>query len=435
PATSSTPAATSRARVVSISAVVVISNQPVRQHPSVRRRIILLASVGLFLSGYNNFIIGLALLQVKPVFHLSASASGGVAAATLAGMLVGSLCLGRLADNIGRRPALLIDLALVAVFAIVSAVVSSGLELTGARLLLGLGIGAGYPIGSSFVADVSPDRSRGRLMTLAFSGWGLGAFGASLVGWLIIRDVAGSSGWRWMLASGAVPAVAAFGLVALAGLPESPRWKASQLLAKLPVSALASPSYRRSTLAALLPWFLMDISVYGIGLYTPTLLTSLGFHHPVQVALGTLVLSVFTLAGFCGAAAMIDRLGRRPLQMVGFLGMAAALALLAVAGAHPGTLSLLGLFAVFQFASNAGPNTTTWIVPAELFPTRLRATGQGAAVAFSRVGAVLGVLLLPDLVSWIGLAATLSLVAATSVAGAIATSVLLPETARCPLSD
>ena len=400
-----------------------------------RRRIILLASFGLFLSGYNNFIIGLALVQVKPQFHLSASASGRVAAATLAGMLVGSLSLGRLADKIGRRPALLIDLALVGVFAFVSAVVSSGLELSGARFMLGLGIGAGYPIGSSFVADVSPDRSRGGLMTLAFSGWGLGAFGASLVGWLVIRDVAGSSGWRWMLASGAVPAVAAFGLVVLVGLPESPRWTASKSLARLPVSALGSPSYRRSTLAALLPWFLMDISVYGIGLYTPTLLTSLGFHHRAEVALGTLVLSVFTLAGFCGAGAMIDRFGRRPLQTVGFLGMAAALVLLAVAGAHPGTLSLLGLFALFQFAANAGPNTTTWIVSAELFPTRLRATGQGAAVAFSRLGAVLGVLFLPALVGWIGLAATLSLVAATSVGGALATTVLLPETARSALAD
>lgn len=402
---------------------------------SIRRRIILLASVGLFLSGYNNFIIGLALIQVKSVFHLSAAASGRVAASTLAGMLVGSLSLGRLADKIGRRPALLIDLALVAVSAVLSALVVSGLQLTVARFLLGLGIGAGYPIGSSFVADVSPDRSRGRLMTLAFSGWGVGAFGAALVGWLVIRDVAGTSGWRWMLVSGAVPAIGAFVLIALIALPESPRWRTAQGLAKLPFSSLSSSPYRRSTLAALVPWFLMDISVYGIGLFTPTLLVSLGFRHHAQVALGTLVLSLFTLAGFCGAAALIDRVGRRPLQIFGFLGMGAALVVLAVVGAHPATLVLLGLFAAFQFASNAGPNTTTWIVPAELFPTRLRATGQGAATAFSRLGAVLGVLLLPELVTWIGLAATLVVVAGTSVAGAVATTLLLPETARRPLED
>lgn len=342
---------------------------------STRRRIILLASVGLFLSGYNNFIIGLALIQLKAVFHLSGAASGRVAAATLAGMLVGSLSLGRLADRIGRRPALLIDLALVAVFAVVSAVVVSGFQLTLARFLLGVGIGAGYPIGSSFVADVSPDRSRGRLMTLAFSGWGVGAVTAALVGWLIIRDVAGSSGWRWMLASGAVPAIAAFALIALTSLPESPRWKTAQSLVKMPFSSLGVSPYRHLTLAALVPWFLMDISVYGIGLFTPTLLVSLGFRHQAQVALGKLVLSLFTLAGFGGAAVMIDSLGRRPLQIGGFVGMGAALVVLAVAGAHPATLVLIGLFAAFQFASNAGPNTTTWIVPAELFPTPGRIAG------------------------------------------------------------
>ncbi|GAC1603545.1 MAG: MFS transporter [Acidimicrobiales bacterium] len=403
---------------------------------SVRNRIILLASVGLLLSGYNNFIIGLALIQVKAVFHLSSLGSGLVAAATLAGMLVGSLSLGRLADRVGRRPALLIDLGLVAACALASAVVVSGAQLTVARFFLGVGVGAGYPIGSSFVADVSPDETRGRLMTLAFSGWGLGAFGAALVGWLVIRDVAGTSGWRWMLASGAVPAVAAFVLIALTKLPESPRWQAAnESLAPLRVSDLGSPTYRGLTAAALVPWFLMDIAVYGIGLFTPTLLVSLGFRHPAQVALGTLTLSLFTLAGFVGAGVLIDRVGRRPLQIVGFLGMAVALGVLAVVGAHPATLVLLGLFAAFQFSSNAGPNTTTWIVPAELFPTRLRATGQGAATAFSRTGAVLGVLLLPELVHWVGLTTTLLLVGATSVSGAVASAILLPETRGRSLTD
>lgn len=403
---------------------------------SVRHRIIGLASVGLFLSGYNNFIIGLALIPLKSAFHLSARASGLVAAATLAGMLVGSVALGRLADLVGRRPALLVDLSLVAGFALVSAAVATGAQLIIARFALGVGIGAGYPIGSSFVADVSPAECRGRLMTLAFSGWGLGAFSAAGVGWIVIRDVAGSWGWRAMLASGAVPAMVAFALVALADLPESPRWEeAARSLAPLPMAALCAPDHRRLTLAALVPWFLMDISVYGIGLFTPTLLVSLGLRHPAQVAMGTVVLSLFTLAGFAGAGALIDTVGRRPLQVAGFLGMAGALVVLAVVGAHPATVVALGLFAVFQFASNAGPNTTTWIVPAELFPTRLRATGQGAATAFSRIGAVLGVLVLPELVGWIGLGPTLAVVAVTSVAGAVATAVLVPETRAVVLAD
>ena len=89
----------------------------------------------------------------------------------------------------------------------------------------------------------------------------------------------------------------------------------------------------------------------------------------------------------------------------------------------------------FQFASNSGPNTTTWIVPAELFPTRLRATGQGLATAFSRTGALLGALALPVLSARLGLPVTLGLVAVTSLLGAAVTLVTLPETARQPLVD
>lgn len=403
--------------------------------PPVARRVILLASLGLVLSGYNNFIVGLALIQVRPLFSLSAVSTGLVAAATLAGMLAGALALGRLADLVGRRTALLIDLGIIVVFSLLSARVNSGPELVAARFLMGTGIGAGYPIGSSYVADVSPPARRGRLMTLTFSGWGIGAFGASLVGWLILAGGSPTSGWRVMLASGAIPAVVAAVLVIVTGLPESPRWQASRSLAPLPFSALGHPAHRRATVAALVPWFLMDIAVYGIGLFTPTLLSELGLTRPVQVALGTLLLSVFTLAGFVVAGALIDRAGRRRLQIAGFLGMAAALCLLALAGPHPAAFPLLALFAGFQLASNAGPNTTTWIVPAELFPTRIRATGQGAATAFSRTGAVLGVLLLPVLAASVGLRATLLGVGAVSVLGAVATAASLPETANRLLDD
>lgn len=400
-----------------------------------RRHIITLASLGLLVSGYNNFAVGLALIVIKPQYHLSPFSTGVIASATLAGMLIGSLALGRLADLVGRRRALLIDLALVVVFAIVSGLVQNATELGIARLLLGIGVGAGYPIGSSFVADVSPDKIRGRLMTLAFSGWGLGAFTAALAGFLLISHTAATTSWRLLLAFGAIPALIAIALVAVLGVPESPRWQQSQNLPKLPFSALGTPTYRRLTLAALIPWFLMDVAVYGVGLFTPTLLSGLGFKHPSQVAFGTLMLSLFTLAGFVVAGLLIDRVGRRILQIVGFVGMAAALVGVAAVGAKPNALLLLVLFGAFQLASNAGPNTMTWILPAEMFPTRLRATGQGAATAFSRIGAVLGVLLLPVFVAHLGLGTTLVLVAAVSIIGAIATAGLVDETNGKPLTD
>jgi MFS family permease len=398
-------------------------------------KVIVLAWLGLFISGYNNFIIGLALLQIRPAFHLAAQGSGAVAAATLAGMLLGALSLGRLADRVGRRPALLVDLTLVAAFALASAMVQSVPELILARLLLGTGIGAGYPVGSSFVADVSPARWRGRLMTLAFSGWGVGAFGAAVVGWLVLRGTDNGQGWRLMLASGTVPALLALLLVAVVRLPESPRWAAAHRLPVLPSRRLRQRPLMKLTVAVLVPWFLMDLSIYGVGLYTPTILLGLGLRSSALVALGTVLLSSFTLAGFAGAASIIDVVGRRRLQYWGFFAMAATLLAIAVSGPRPPVILLLALFGGFQFAANMGPNTTTWIVPAELFPTRIRATAQGSATAFSRVGAVIGVLALPPLVVWVGLAPALVLAAVSSLLGMALTVVLLPETRGMELRD
>ena len=115
--------------------------------------------------------------------------------------------------------------------------------------------------------------------------------------------------------------------------------------------------------------------------------------------------------------------------------MAITLVGIAFTGTHPSPVLLLGLFGGFQVGSNMGPNTTTWIVPAELFPTRLRATGQGSATAFSRLGAVAGVLGLPLLVVALGLRTTLMLAAASSLLGMTLTIGLLPETAARELVD
>lgn len=394
------------------------------------------AALGLFFSGYNNFVVGLALIGVRPALHPTPLATALVAAGTLAGMLAGALGLGRLADIAGRRLALILDLVLIVAFALASAIATSATELVVFRFLLGLGIGAGYPIGSSYVADVSPPQRRGLLMTVAFSGWGFGALAAGLVGWWLIIALPEPTAWRPMLASGALPAVATMVLLLTLGLPESDRWESSRAnLVRLPFSALVSRRFIVRTVAACVPWWFMDVSVYGMALFTPTLLDEMGLTDPARIAAGTALLTVFTLAGFGVAALLIDRVGRRPLQLAGFVGMALALGALAMTGKHLPALWLLGLFAGFQLASNAGPNTTTWIVPAELFPTRIRASGQGLATAFSRTGAILGALALPLLSTTLGLRVSLILVAVTALLGGILTLAVLPETARIHLSD
>ncbi len=394
------------------------------------RTIIFIAFLGLFLSGYNNFMIAIALIELQPRFDLGPVALGMILAATFMGMLVGGVTLGHLADKIGRRPAMIINTAAVAIFALLSGIVTNPIELIVMRLLIGIGIGAGYPIGSSFVADVSTASARGRNMTLAFCGWGFGALGCGLTGWLLLTICPPVVGWRYMLASGAVPALVALVVITIRKLPESHSWKHCRTLEALPFRALFRPGIGRLTLAALLPWFLMDLPVYGIGLLMPTLLKELHVGGSNIVVLSTCILSLFTLVGFFFAYLTIDRTGRRPLQIIGFLGMAVLFGILAMEGTGIHLFLLLALFAGIQVFVNAGPNTTTWIVAAEVFPTRLRARGQGSATAFSRIGAASGAFFLPVINARAGLSTAFTLVAIASVLAAIITLIYLPETAR-----
>ena len=271
-------------------------------------------------------------------------------------------------------------------------------------------------------------------MTLAFCGWGFGALACGLAGWLLLTICPHAIGWRFMLASGAVPALVALAVITVRKPPESHSWKHGRTLEALPFNSLFHRDYLRFTLAALLPWFLMDLPVYGIGLLIPTLLKQLHIGGSNTVVFSTCILSMFTLMGFFIAYLAIDRLGRRYLQLIGFTGMAALFGILALEGTGINKFVLLALFAAIQIFVNAGPNTTTWIVAAELFPTRLRARGQGSATAFSRIGAASGAFFLPVINARTGLSAAFALVAIASVLAAIITAVYLPETARRELS-
>lgn len=300
------------------------------------RTITLIAFLGLLLSGYNNFVAAIAMVGIQSTLHPTPVVTGLVLAATFVGMLLGGAALGHVADHRGRRVAMLLNMSLIALFAIASALVADTTQLVIMRLLTGVGIGASYPIGASYVADMAPTHRRGAQMTLAFSGWGVGALAAALAGWLSIELLPLHLAWRAMLASGALPALLTLAVVLLRGLPESAAWHQGRTHEPLPVRTLLAPPYRRRTVAALLPWFLMDLPVYGIGLLVPTLLTQLRIGGSQTVVIITAALSALTLVGFALAYATIDRLGRRCLQIMGFAGDDGAVRAAGAAGCAPG---------------------------------------------------------------------------------------------------
>jgi putative MFS transporter len=200
---------------------------------------------------------------------------------------------------------------------------------------------------------------------------------------------------------------------------------------------------RRSILASV-PWFLQDLGTYGIGIFTPTILATLvgaTIAHPRNVAelvqsdilatKGAALIDVLLVVGIVFAVLLADRVGRIRLQVLGFVGCAAGLALAALSLHAGGKLSGVLLFAgfmLFSFMTNVGPNAMTYLIAGEVFPISVRATGAGFAASFAKVGAVMTAFLFPILLKDIGTDLLLLILVVTSLLGAVVTWVYAIET-------
>jgi MFS family permease len=191
----------------------------------------------------------------------------------------------------------------------------------------------------------------------------------------------------------------------------------------------------KSTILASLPWFLQDISTYGIGIFTPIIIAaafgaeaqehnlSAVIHNDLLGAKGTALVDIGFLVGIAFAIWLSDKLGRIPLQIAGFIGCALGL-LIAAAGNFNGAnnIVLIGVgFFLFQFMTNLGPNSQTYLIAGEVFPTKIRGVGAGFAAASGKVGAVITAFFFPALLNGFGADRLLPLLALTSLIGALVT--------------
>jgi nitrate/nitrite transporter NarK len=181
-------------------------------------------------------------------------------------------------------------------------------------------------------------------------------------------------------------------------------------------------------------------------MFTPTILAALSFvgrgtfpSMDIASTEGTALLDIFLLVGFGLNIWLVERWGRIRLQVLGFMGMAIGLALLSLSNSQPTETGRLALvisgFAIFNLMVNAGPNATTYLISAELFPTELRASGHGLAAACGKLGAAVGIFFLPVLKARLGIATTVAIAAAVSLAGLIVTWMLGVETAGKSLEE
>ncbi len=422
-----------------------------------QRKVWILSAMGVLLDGFDFFIIGVALPLIAHDFHMNAATKGLVAVAAVAGAFFGALVFGQVADNIGRKGMFLVDIILFVVFSAASAAAWNPASLIVFRFLLGIGIGADYPIGVSYIAECVPTRLRGRLIVAAFAFQALGSLLGVLVGLLILQVDPTLQAWRVMLAFGVLPAMVV--VLMRKGLPESVRWhlargnyekasRAASTLLELPVTLTAKNSppvepclsfgclfqkrYLRRTIFASAPWFLQDISTYGIGIFTPTIMAAMALGggatfiaKDIGATKGAAAVDLLLVVGFMLAIILVHHISRVTLQIAGFLGMALGLLMVGASSlfatgseAHMGMI--FGGFMVFNALMNMGPNATTYLLSGETFPTSIRATGAGFAAAMAKLGAVLGTFFFPVLKEEIGITPLLvSLATASALAAAV----------------
>ena len=415
-----------------------------------QKRVWFLSAMGIFLDGFDLFIIAVALPLIAVELRANSWAQGMVGAAAVLGAIAGALTLGKLADVFGRRSLFVVDLMIFALSSLLSALAWSLPSLIAFRFLVGIGVGADYPIAAAYLAEFMPARLRGRMLVAAFSFQAFGMLAGAATGIAILLIDPSPTAWRWMLGAGLIPTIVL--VAARSGVPESDHWskhaedRASSGGTSASYWSLFSDHYLRRTLLATVPWSLMDVTLYGVGMFTPTILAALslvgrGSFLSMDIASseGTALLDLFLLAGFALNIWLVERWGRIRLQALGFMGMAIGLLLLSLSALQSGEHTRLALvlcgFAIFNLMVNAGPNPTTYLLPAELFPTELRASGHGLAAAAGKLGAVVGIFFLPVLRARVGIATTVAIAAGVSLLGLVVTWILGVETAGQSLEE
>jgi MFS transporter, PHS family, inorganic phosphate transporter len=405
-------------------------------------KILITSGMGFFTDAYDLFIIGVVASMIVTEWHIASYQKSLVSSLALLTSAVGAIAFGHVADKLGRRKIYGWEVIVLAVGAIASAFSPNIWWLIGFRAILGFGIGGDYPVSATIMSEYASKRNRGRMVALVFSMQGAGLVIGPLVAIALLKSgVNPDYAWRIMLALGAIPALAVFRL--RRQIKETPRFLLAQMEANEAAEkaarehkstglrgALADRRLLRWLIGCSVAWLLFDFVYYSNTISSPVIVKLVSPHASLvgTTAWTLAIFAVAALPGYLLAAATIDRIGRRTLQTIGFAVIAAAfLGLWLIPGATTTLVPFLLLFGATYFFSEFGPNTTTFVYPAEIFPIRVRTTTHGIAAAAGKIGAFIGTYALTTLLPVIGLSKTSAIVAGVALLGLLATITTLPE--------
>ena len=413
-------------------------------------RTVVVAGMGFFADAYDLFVIGIVSTLLKSEWHLGSGQLALLNAVMLGAAFLGALVLGRVADKVGRARIFGIIAVVMVIASLGSALAPSLAVLVAFRFLLGFGVGGNYPVSAVLMTEHANRADRGKLVGLVFSTQALGLIVGPLAALALIGSgVSNDMTWRILLALGAVPAAAVVWL--WRRLPESTRFRAAQASRAAQAPAGADQAAPRVGVKELLTsrkfltllagtagcWFLLDYAYYGNTISTPEIvkLISPNASNATTIAIELAIFVVAAVPGYVLAIARMDRIGHRRLQLIGFVMMGVCFAVIAlVPGMTTAVVPFLLVYGVSYFFTEFGPNVTTFVLPGQVFPGSVRATGHGIAAGTGKLGAFIGVFLFPILQTSMGLRGTLLLTGGISVLGALLTLVL-PEPAGRSLEE
>ncbi|CAO3598671.1 unnamed protein product [Absidia cylindrospora] len=466
-------------------------------------RTILTSGAGFFTDSYDVFIINLVTPMLGYVYYahngnkMPSDVEGIIKGMASVGTFIGQLLFGFMGDIFGRK-IYGFELLIIIIGTINCATSASAVKGVSAigflglwRLVLGIGVGGDYPMSATITSEWSSTGRRGMMMALIFSMQGIGNLAAAIVTLILLAIFKNAINddvmaldyvWRLCIGLGAVPAVATIYL--RFSMPESPRYslhvnkdvEAAAAAKGQEVSTELSQQYTkveekrnhwaefrayfgqwkhfRVLLGTSLSWFLLDVAFYGLGLNNTYVLSAIGYAKKDTAfetlwanTVGQIIITCLgSVPGYYLTVFTIEKLGRRKIQIMGFT-MTTILFVILATAYYPlrdnAIAAFITVFTLAQLFMNFGANATTFIIPGEVFPSKVRASAHGISAASGKAGAILAAFAF-NVVVEIGdtypgehafLPQTLGIFAAVMFLGLIVTLLWIPESKGMDLDE
>ena len=415
-----------------------------------------ISALGGYLFGFDFAVISGALPFLRNEFQLSVYWEGFLTGSLALGCIAGCVAAGWIADRFGRRPGLLIAALIFTVSSLGMGFSSTLTIFIIMRFAAGIGVGMASMLSPMYIAEVSPANVRGRNVAINQLTIVLGILITNLVNYTL-RDN-GEDAWRWMFGLGAIPSSLFF--LGVLFLPESPRWlmkagqeqKALKILSKIGNASFVDSTstdiknslvgIQKQSFKSVFEKGVRPAVVIGIGLavfqqfcginvvfnYTSTIFESIGANLDRQL-LETVSIGVANLVFTLLAMFFVDRIGRKPLMLIGSLALTIlylVLAFLLQTKADPGLLSIFVTAAIAAYAISLAP--VTWVLISEIFPNRIRGVATSVAIVSLWTAYFILVFTFPILAQKLGTFGPFYLYAAICLAGFLFIKLKVKET-------